>query len=208
MDNQANAVIASNYDPTTKTKAELIVELTKLRNELDVSKSKIVKSDLSCDTKLKQIKHRMRSLKIEHNEAKQEHSTRRRHSKQGNKDAAQLRLRLKSQAKQCTDEMERLNGLLKTCQQRQRTNELWMFFLLCGVCSIFGGKCVYWWERCWVVVGGCRKWSASSSGNNCEKIEENPAHMCWDKLFWKFLRNTLFCSNKIKFEIYWISVLS
>jgi hypothetical protein len=124
MDNQANAVIASNYDPTTKTKAELIVELTKLRNELDVSKSKIVKSDLSCDTKLKQIKHRMRSLKIEHNEAKQEHSTRRRHSKQGNKDAAQLRLRLKSQAKQCTDEMERLNGLLKTCQQRQRTNEL------------------------------------------------------------------------------------
>ena len=120
MDNQANAVIASNYDPTTKTKAELIMELNKLRNELDVSKSKIVKSDLSCDTKLKQIKHRMRTLKIEHNEAKEEHNTRRRHSKQGTKDAAKLRLRLKNQAKQCTNEMERLNGLLKTCQQQKK----------------------------------------------------------------------------------------
>jgi len=50
-------------------------------------------------------------------------------------------------------------------------------FFFCAACVVF------FWESVFsgaglCVVGGCRKWSASSSGNNCEKIEENPAHMC------------------------------
>jgi hypothetical protein len=49
-----------------------------------------------------------------------------------------------------------------------------MFFLLCGVCSIFGGKVC-------LVVLGCVWWVGVENGVRrvAETLEENPAHnMC------------------------------
>ena len=120
MDNLAESDAASNYDPYTKTKEELISEITKLRETLDNTKAKVVKQELSCKTKLKRIENRMSLLKMELKEKKDVLTSQRggrRKTKSQDQHVIRLQKSLSSQAKKCTKEIERMNSKLRQCER-------------------------------------------------------------------------------------------
>ena len=96
------------------------MEINRLRNLLDNSKGKIVRQELSCSTKLKRAENRMKLLKINLKEVKEDllnHKSRKRNKKQNDKHVVALRTSLASSARKCSKEIDRLNKSLRQCER-------------------------------------------------------------------------------------------